>query len=74
MQGVKAYNVDDLKAVVAANQARRQRLVLEAEEVLLEELKNFGAVYPSLGHIPLSKGLSKDKSFVKTFCTENPVL
>jgi glutamyl-tRNA reductase len=35
--------VDDLKAVVAANQARRQRLVLEAEEVLREELKNFGA-------------------------------
>ena len=32
MEGVKAYNVDALKAVVAANQARRQRLVLEAED------------------------------------------
>ena len=45
--------MDDLKAVVAANQARRQRLVLEAEEVLREELKNFGAcisIYLSIYH------------------------
>jgi glutamyl-tRNA reductase len=34
VRGVKAYNVDDLKAVVAANQARRQRLISEAEMVI----------------------------------------
>jgi len=51
--GVKAYNVDDLKAVVAANQARRQRLVLEAEDLLQEELKAFGAWHQSLGTVPM---------------------
>ena len=53
VSGVKAYNVDDLKAVVAANQARRQRLVQEAEEVLREELKNFGSWHQSLGTVPM---------------------
>ena len=53
MEGVTAYNVDDLKAVVAANQARRQRLVLEAEELLREELKSFGSWHQSLGTVPM---------------------
>ena len=50
---VKAYNVDDLKAVVAANQARRQRLVLEAEELLEEEKETFGTWQASLGTVPM---------------------
>lgn len=50
---VRAYNVDDLKAVVAANQARRQRLVLEAEDLLQEELKAFGSWHQSLGTVPM---------------------
>jgi glutamyl-tRNA reductase len=53
IEGVTAYNVDDLKAVVAANQARRQRLVLEAEELLQEELKTFGSWHQSLGTVPM---------------------
>jgi len=50
---VNAYNVDDLKAVVAANQAKRQRLVLEAEELLLDEKKGFGNWHQSLGTVPM---------------------
>jgi glutamyl-tRNA reductase len=53
VKGVTAYNVDDLKAVVAANQARRQRLVLEAEELLQEELAAFSAWHQSLGTVPM---------------------
>ncbi|KAJ1479867.1 Glutamyl-tRNAGlu reductase [Baffinella frigidus] len=53
VDGIKAYNVDDLKAVVAANQARRQRLVLEAEELLLEEKDSFGTWQASLGTVPM---------------------
>jgi glutamyl-tRNA reductase len=51
--GIKAYNVDDLKAVVSANQARRQRIVREAEEVLQEELHSFASWHQSLGTVPM---------------------
>ena len=50
---VHAYNVDDLKAVVAANQARRRRLVLEAEELLHEELGSFANWKHSLATVPM---------------------
>lgn len=47
-----SYNVDDLKAVVAKNQARRKRLMLEAEKVLREEQLTFNNWHSSLGCIP----------------------
>ncbi|CDF39578.1 glutamyl-tRNA reductase [Chondrus crispus] len=47
-----SYNVDDLKAVVAKNQARRRRLMLEAEDLLREELATFNNWHNSLGCIP----------------------
>lgn len=50
--GVHSYNVDDLKAVVAKNQARRRQLVLEAEKVLSEEMSTFNHWLHSLGCIP----------------------
>ncbi|KAK4536692.1 hypothetical protein CDCA_CDCA09G2717 [Cyanidium caldarium] len=50
--GVYAYNVDDLKAVVARNQRRRRRLVLQAEELLRHELRQFRNWQSSLGCIP----------------------
>jgi len=53
LDNIMAYNVDDLKAVVAANQAKRQRLVLEAEELLQEEKKGFGTWHQSLGTVPM---------------------
>lgn len=50
--GVVVYNVDDLKAVVAKNQARRRRLMLEAEDVLREEQATFNNWVHSLGCVP----------------------
>ena len=39
MEMVEAYNVDDLKAVVAQNQASRRQMALEAEGLLEEEVE-----------------------------------
>ncbi|GAX23756.1 glutamyl-tRNA reductase [Fistulifera solaris] len=49
---VKAYNVDDLKAVVARNTAMRQREILEAEKLLQEEAESFIAWREALSTIP----------------------
>lgn len=38
---VTAYNVDDLKAVVAQNQASRRRMAMEAQVLLDEEVESF---------------------------------
>jgi glutamyl-tRNA reductase len=50
--GVKSYNVDDLKAVVARNTAARMKEVVEAEELLREESESFVAWRESLGAVP----------------------
>lgn len=52
IQGLASYNVDDLKAVVAKNQAKRRRLVLEAEKVLRDEQSCFNNWHHSLGCVP----------------------
>lgn len=52
MDNCFAYNVDDLKAVVAKNQMRRRRLVVEAESLLREEQATFNNWHNSLGCIP----------------------
>ena len=49
---VSAYNVDDLKHVVAKNQAKRRRLVLEAEKLLHDEQACFDNWHHSLGCVP----------------------
>jgi len=49
---VAAYNVDDLKAVVAKNTAMRQREMVEAENLLREEAAQFCAWRESLSAIP----------------------
>jgi glutamyl-tRNA reductase len=41
MSHVHAFNVDDLKAVVAQNQESRRKLAMEAEELLEEEVETF---------------------------------
>ncbi|MEO1148384.1 MAG: glutamyl-tRNA reductase [Cyanobacteria bacterium J06638_22] len=41
MGHVHAFNVDDLKAVVAQNQESRRKLAMEAEELLEEEVEAF---------------------------------
>jgi glutamyl-tRNA reductase len=52
LDGVFAYNVDDLKAVVAKNQARRKHKVLEAEVLLRAELAKFVSWQESLKFVP----------------------
>jgi glutamyl-tRNA reductase len=47
-----AYNVDDLKAVVAKNTAMRQKEMLEAAALLREEGANFMSWRESLSAIP----------------------
>merc|ERR1712232_698137 len=49
---VVAYNVDDLKAVVARNTAMRQKEMIEAETLLQEESAAFCAWRESLSAIP----------------------
>jgi len=49
---VKAYNVDDLKAVVAKNTAMRQKEMIEAENLLREETAAFIGWRESLSAIP----------------------
>lgn len=45
---VHAFNVDDLKAVVAQNQESRRQIAMEAEELLEEEVESFEAWWRSL--------------------------
>lgn len=45
---VDAFNVDDLKAVVAQNQASRRRMAMEAEALLEEEVDSFWDWWRSL--------------------------
>jgi len=52
VDGVKAYNVDDLKQVVARNQAKRKEKILEAEVLLRAELAKFLAWQESLKYVP----------------------
>lgn len=52
MEGVHCYNVDDLKAVVQRNTAKRRREMLEAELILKEEQDKFRLWQQSLGAIP----------------------
>mmetsp|Transcript_21555 Transcript_21555/g.23509 ORF Transcript_21555/g.23509 Transcript_21555/m.23509 type:complete len:594 (-) Transcript_21555:83-1864(-) len=52
VEGVKCYNVDDLKAVVERNTAKRRREMVEAENILRDELSKFRLWQQSLGAIP----------------------
>ena len=52
IENVSAYNVDDLKAVVAKNTAMRQKEMLEAEILLREEADSFSGWRESLSAIP----------------------
>ncbi|MBE9167237.1 glutamyl-tRNA reductase [Pleurocapsales cyanobacterium LEGE 06147] len=52
LANIAAYNVDDLKAVVAANQASRRHLAQEAEVILEEEVENFILWWRSLETVP----------------------
>merc|ERR1719152_677839 len=57
--GIFAYNVDDLKQVVAANQAKRRHKVLEAEVLLRVELAKFVQWQESLRYVPTISKLQR---------------
>lgn len=48
LENVQAYNVDDLKAVVAQNQESRRKMAMEAEALLDEEVEAFEVWWRSL--------------------------
>jgi glutamyl-tRNA reductase len=48
LENVQAFNVDDLKAVVAQNQESRRQMAMEAEGILDEEVDNFEVWWRSL--------------------------
>ncbi|MEB3247726.1 MAG: glutamyl-tRNA reductase [Merismopediaceae bacterium] len=54
---VTAYNVDDLKAVVAQNQASRRKMAQEAEGLLEEEVEAFELWWRSLETVPTISSL-----------------
>jgi glutamyl-tRNA reductase len=49
---IQSFNVDDLKAVVAQNQERRQQMAQEAEGILEEEVENFNSWWQLLETVP----------------------
>ena len=49
---VNAYNVDDLKAVVAANQENRRQMAQEAEGIIEQEVTNYILWWRSLETVP----------------------
>lgn len=57
MVNIKAYNVDDLKAVVAQNQEARRQMALEAEALLEEEVASFELWWRSLDAVPTISSL-----------------
>lgn len=52
LEHVKSYNVDDLKAVVAANQENRRQIAQEAEGIIEEEVSNYILWVRSLETVP----------------------
>ena len=62
---MKAYNVDDLKAVVAKNTAMRQREMIEAENLLKEETDAFIQWRDSLSAIPTINLLQEKANSVR---------
>ncbi|KAJ8772373.1 hypothetical protein K2173_027550 [Erythroxylum novogranatense] len=55
--GLRVYNVDDLKEVVAANKEDRLRKAMEAQAIIADESKQFEAWRDSLETVPTIKKL-----------------
>jgi glutamyl-tRNA reductase len=60
LANVRAFNVDDLKAVVAQNQESRRKMAIEAEGILAEEVENFTSWWRFLDTVP-TIGCLQDK-------------
>jgi glutamyl-tRNA reductase len=60
LDNIQAFNVDDLKAVVAQNQESRRQMALEAEVILEGEVEQFNQWWQSLETVP-TIGCLRDK-------------
>lgn len=63
---VHAFNVDDLKAVVAQNQESRRKLAMEAEELLEEEVEAFLQWWRSLETVTTIRCLLDKAETIRT--------
>jgi glutamyl-tRNA reductase len=52
LANIQAFNVDDLKAVVAQNQESRRKMAMEAEGILTQEVENFNSWWRFLDTVP----------------------
>eukprot|EP00520_Triparma_pacifica_P003532 CAMPEP_0118647268 /NCGR_PEP_ID=MMETSP0785-20121206/8514_1 /TAXON_ID=91992 /ORGANISM="Bolidomonas pacifica, Strain CCMP 1866" /LENGTH=498 /DNA_ID=CAMNT_0006539347 /DNA_START=216 /DNA_END=1713 /DNA_ORIENTATION=+ len=66
VDGVTAYNVDDLSAVVARNTAMRQKEMIEAKTLLAEEAEAFTSWRQSLSTIPTINKLQQQAEQFRT--------
>jgi glutamyl-tRNA reductase len=63
---VQAYNVDDLKAVVAQNQATRRKMAQEAQGILDQEAGDFDNWWHSLETVPTINSLRDKIETIRT--------
>lgn len=66
LETARAYNVDDLKEVVAANKEDRLRKAMEAQAIIVEESKQFEAWRDSLETVPTIKKLRAYAERIRT--------
>jgi glutamyl-tRNA reductase len=66
LANIQAFNVDDLKAVVAQNQERRQQMAQEAEGILEEEVENFNSWWQLLETVPTINCLRDKMEAIRT--------
>ncbi|MEM9008321.1 MAG: glutamyl-tRNA reductase, partial [Cyanobacteria bacterium P01_F01_bin.86] len=66
IEQVFAFNVDDLKAVVAQNQESRRQMALEAEALLDEEVEAFMDWLRSLATVPTISSLRSKVETIRT--------
>ncbi|MGC9503294.1 glutamyl-tRNA reductase [Baaleninema sp.] len=59
IDGVRCFNVDDLKAVVAQNQESRRQMAMEAEGLLEEQVADFENWWRSLETVPTISSLRR---------------
>jgi glutamyl-tRNA reductase len=66
LHNVHAFNVDDLKAVVAQNQESRRQMALEAEGILDEEMEAFDLWWRSLETVSTISSLRNKIETIRT--------
>lgn len=66
LDNVQAFNVDDLKAVVAQNHESRRKMAMEAQELLEEEVEAFDLWWRSLETVPTISCLRDKMETIRT--------